>query len=301
MKSSCLLSVACIFTAIIGIAAPAHADYVEVTLDSSYWNLFVNNNASVGVTVNGYSNGIYQEVTNPDPNTLTWIIGGPSDVININISGSSNSEPDGPASSQFSGRVLFNAVSSDTTGVAVSSGSTGVFDWGGDGVEFFLSLFGYHSSYGDDAYGPLTAVVEGYAASDPNGIVIEHQDIGTDTVFGNWDNDGDTGLFGGVQGLDTGVGLFLRESPECTGAPCALEMTATPRDTPPLEIPLLASEEEHFLSVDYAGQANALESTSEYDLTITFGMATVVPIPAALWLFGSGLLGLIGVARRKKA
>jgi len=29
--------------------------------------------------------------------------------------------------------------------------------------------------------------------------------------------------------------------------------------------------------------------------------AAVVPIPAAVWLFGSGLLGLIGVARRKKA
>ena len=28
--------------------------------------------------------------------------------------------------------------------------------------------------------------------------------------------------------------------------------------------------------------------------------STVVPIPAALWLFGSGLLGLIGVARRKQ-
>jgi len=28
---------------------------------------------------------------------------------------------------------------------------------------------------------------------------------------------------------------------------------------------------------------------------------TVVPVPAAVWLFGSGLLGLIGVARRKKA
>ena len=29
--------------------------------------------------------------------------------------------------------------------------------------------------------------------------------------------------------------------------------------------------------------------------------APVVPVPAAVWLFGSGLLGLIGVARRKKS
>ena len=26
-----------------------------------------------------------------------------------------------------------------------------------------------------------------------------------------------------------------------------------------------------------------------------------VPVPAAVWLFGSGLLGLIGMARRKQA
>lgn len=32
---------------------------------------------------------------------------------------------------------------------------------------------------------------------------------------------------------------------------------------------------------------------------ITFGSASVVPVPAAVWLFGSGLLGLLGIARRK--
>jgi hypothetical protein len=31
------------------------------------------------------------------------------------------------------------------------------------------------------------------------------------------------------------------------------------------------------------------------------GTVSSVPVPAAAWLFGSGLLGLIGVARRKKA
>ena len=31
------------------------------------------------------------------------------------------------------------------------------------------------------------------------------------------------------------------------------------------------------------------------------GLVSAVPVPAAVWLFGSGLLGLVGVARRKKA
>ncbi|MCP3870701.1 MAG: VPLPA-CTERM sorting domain-containing protein, partial [Gammaproteobacteria bacterium] len=30
------------------------------------------------------------------------------------------------------------------------------------------------------------------------------------------------------------------------------------------------------------------------------GTVNVVPIPAAVWLFGSGLLGLVGVARRRQ-
>jgi len=36
-------------------------------------------------------------------------------------------------------------------------------------------------------------------------------------------------------------------------------------------------------------------------VTATGGSVTAVPVPAAVWLFGSGLLGLVGVARRKKA
>lgn len=31
------------------------------------------------------------------------------------------------------------------------------------------------------------------------------------------------------------------------------------------------------------------------------GQVSTIPIPAAMWLFGSGLLGLVGIARRKKA
>ena len=35
-----------------------------------------------------------------------------------------------------------------------------------------------------------------------------------------------------------------------------------------------------------------------WDYTWTFEVTTV-PVPAAVWLFGSGLIGLVGLARRK--
>ena len=41
--------------------------------------------------------------------------------------------------------------------------------------------------------------------------------------------------------------------------------------------------------------------TWDYTLTFEVGAASVVPVPAAAWLFGSGLIGLIGVVRRNKA
>jgi len=59
---------------------------------------------------------------------------------------------------------------------------------------------------------------------------------------------------------------------------------------------------------DLAGVFGWVES---YDLTgVTGGLGveysslnttSVVPVPAAVWLFGSGLIGLVGFARRKKA
>lgn len=48
--------------------------------------------------------------------------------------------------------------------------------------------------------------------------------------------------------------------------------------------------------------------SNAYDISFSNGsvlsidaVPTVVPVPAAVWLFGSGLLGLIGIARRKTA
>lgn len=49
-------------------------------------------------------------------------------------------------------------------------------------------------------------------------------------------------------------------------------------------------------SAGFAGQYTQWE----FDVTVDVA-STIIPVPAAAWLFGSGLLGLVGVARRKKA
>ena len=47
------------------------------------------------------------------------------------------------------------------------------------------------------------------------------------------------------------------------------------------------------------GLRNTLADT--YSIAYDNFTITAVPVPAAVWLFGSGLIGLVGIARRKKA
>jgi hypothetical protein len=49
------------------------------------------------------------------------------------------------------------------------------------------------------------------------------------------------------------------------------------------------------------GAAGGSTSFLEIDNVSVTADVSAVPVPAAVWLFGSGLLGLVGVARRKKA
>jgi hypothetical protein len=49
-----------------------------------------------------------------------------------------------------------------------------------------------------------------------------------------------------------------------------------------------------------AGALQALIEKKEVGVEVDI-VTTVIPVPAAAWLFGSGLLGLIGIARAKKS
>jgi hypothetical protein len=53
------------------------------------------------------------------------------------------------------------------------------------------------------------------------------------------------------------------------------------------------------LSGPFVGIRAYVDIGSGNSMTVT--SITTVPVPAAVWLFGSGLLGLVGMARRKAA
>jgi hypothetical protein len=54
---------------------------------------------------------------------------------------------------------------------------------------------------------------------------------------------------------------------------------------------------------DFGTQTNGLKSANFNSWAVHAGDvgASIVPLPAAVWLFGSGLLGLVGIARCKKS
>lgn len=84
-----------------------------------------------------------------------------------------------------------------------------------------------------------------------------------------------SGLFENIQGLTTAGGYW-------SGTPIASSVS---------------------YAFDFVNGSNLSRNNSSilYPWAVRDGDVSVIPVPAAVWLFGSGLIGLIGVARRKKA
>ena len=87
------------------------------------------------------------------------------------------------------------------------------------------------------------------------------------------------------KGVDVGDTFFFTGGPLTQNSPV---YTASNSFTGDLAYDLMS------LQIGFSLSANSSVGMSG------FVSQTVVPVPAAVWLFGSGLLGLIGIARRKK-
>ena len=119
----------------------------------------------------------------------------------------------------------------------------------------------------------------------------------------NW-NGIDIGLGGAAWGSNAdGVAIMTCTSDCSAGDAFTLFYTATVTDGPFIGIRYRLGFDSGTLSSASAGPFASAAVVSEEDLGVvatgTIG-ASVVPVPTAIWLFGSGLLGLIGIARRKK-
>lgn len=69
----------------------------------------------------------------------------------------------------------------------------------------------------------------------------------------------------------------------------------------PVSINILDFESTSFAFIGVASREGVDRGIFQMNGYITDVVTTVIPVPPALWLFGSGLLGMIGIARRKKA
>lgn len=85
---------------------------------------------------------------------------------------------------------------------------------------------------------------------------------------------------------------------DCAAPTCTLQDTIHQN----IDVITMTNElNQTYAATNYVDIRLALGGERDWDFDwVRFDVAPV-PVPAAVWLFGSGLLGLVGIARRKKA
>ncbi len=105
-------------------------------------------------------------------------------------------------------------------------------------------------------------------------------------VVSAWDVDTSIGGLGSLnKGVDVGDAFFFTGGPQTRNSPI---YTANNQFTGNLAYDLMS------VQIGFSLSPNSSVGMSG------FVNQSAVPVPAAMWLFGSGLLGLLGIARRKK-
>jgi len=160
-------------------------------------------------------------------------------------------------------------------GLGASTGATG-------------STFGFTFNLPIALEGPIDANSSvSYSLSSLTTGGAQISSVGGGKIVTAYEVDTSVGGIGSLnKGVDVGDTFFFNGGPDTQESSV---FTASNSFTGNLAYDLMA------VNVNFSLSANSTVGISG------FVEQMVVPVPAAAWLFGSGLIGLIGVARRKKA
>jgi hypothetical protein len=133
-----------------------------------------------------------------------------------------------------------------------------------------------------------------------NTVILSHLDTGTSAAIWFDADDVDEQHFGDVRNttFDDEAPTPFVDAPFNTGGNDIYHGTYSAADL------LSAFDGEDFSGTWQLSIQNTGCCIGEGDNLLAWAImadVTTVPVPAAVWLFGSGLLGLVGIARRKKA
>ncbi len=184
-------------------------------------------------------------------------------------------------------------------GTAVNApGFDGQFISGNDG----LVLGTTQSASGSHSGVPNGSEVEGidnaWAFFGNTGLHLSTSNTNVLSASGNTataDFSGWSVSWNGIAVIPMGSGAWNGNAEGVANITCAVDCTAGDTYTLTYSATVPAGDPSNFGNTRYL--LNLVGTISGGDITAP----AVIPVPAAVWLLGSGLIGLVGVARRKKA
>lgn len=166
---------------------------------------------------------------------------------------------------------------------------------------FFAGLSPYSSVSQASTLQLPTSIIGSYVKDWPNLDPIYDIDDGDRTTmdyFFEWElftrDSSNNKVYGITNSVETWMPLETSDFPSFFPAPGAY--TIELRLTTAHQAGGLPNCGPHTICFDYSLEST-IDTVSDY-MNVTLNS---VPVPASVWLFGSGLLGLVGIARRKKA
>ena len=139
----------------------------------------------------------------------------------------------------------------------------------------------------DGVVDDFQVTIAGVLFTGENGSVQQFSSANGATDFWTLSLGGAQGSVAGTVGVDTITSIYF----DWRGSDLFGDPTILAHD--------LATADFNYRRVTFGFDTS--DSIIDNAQNISFGSLQAVPVPAAVWLFGSGLLGLVGVARRKKA